>query len=439
MLRLPVAQKIAAGYVLVSLFCLAGVIYALAALSHQTRLNQELVRVDFALLGLVRDLRANLLAQERVERQLLILRDARLQELLVNRLEEFSQIHRQLISLLPGDDTDLIIFIREVSLTAHQTKNLLDSAQWEDAATLSQSVLSPQRNRLIGQLEQFLQRREQVLDQQLHSLLEQSRRAYRWTLAMAFGGVLLAALVGSWGIFRIHQAVRRLTRATQDIAAGSFDAPVALHSQDEFGQLARDFHDMGQKLKELDQLRLDANPLTHLPGNLALEREMEKRIVHGIPFATIYVDLDHFKAYNDRYGYKAGSDVLARVGELARQAIGQYGSEQDMVGHIGGDDYIILSRPELAEDIARELIRTFDQDVPTFYSEEDRSQGFFLGKDRFDVERRFALLTMSIAVVNSNNLKNPTPAAIGRECAQIKDHLKKNPGSNYLIDRRELR
>lgn len=439
MMRLSVAQKIAAGYVLVSLFCLAGVVYALAALNHQTRLNQELVRVDFALLGLVRDLRANLLAQERVERQLLILRDARLQELLVSRLEEFSQIHRQLISILPGDDNDLIILIREVSLTAHQTKNLLDSAQWEDAGTLSQSVLSPQRNRLIGQLEHFLQRREQALDQQLHTLLEQSRRAYRWTLAMAFGGVLLAALVGSWGIIRIHQVVRRLTRATQDIAAGSFDAPPALHSQDEFGQLARDFHDMGQKIKELNQLRLDANPLTHLPGNLALEREMEKRIALGTPFATIYVDLDHFKAYNDRYGYKAGSDVLARVGELARQAIAQYGSEQDMVGHIGGDDYIILSRPERAEDIARELIRTFDQDVPNFYSEEDRALGFFLGKDRFDVERRFALLTMSIAVVNSNNLKNPTPAAIGRECAQIKDHLKKNPGSNYLVDRRELR
>jgi GGDEF domain-containing protein/CHASE3 domain sensor protein len=439
MLRFPVAQKIAAGYVLVSMFCLAGVIYALTALNYQTRLNQDLVRVDFALLGLVRDMRTNLLAQERLERQLLILRDARLTELWMNRLEEFSQIHRQLVPIIPSDDQHLSIALREASQVSHQARVLMENDQWEDAGAFSQSVLSPQRNRLIGQLEQYLQRREQAMDLQLHSLLEQSRRAYRLTLTLAFGGLILAALVGVWGSYRIHQAVRRLTSATKDIACGNFDAPVALSTRDEFGQLARDFHEMGQKLKELDKLRLDANPLTHLPGNLALEREMEVRLARNLPFATIYVDLDHFKAFNDRYGYKAGSDVLARVGELARQALDHFGGPEDMVGHIGGDDYILLSTPQQAEAIAQELIRSFDELVPSFYSEEDRSQGYFVGKDRFDVERRFTLLTMSIAIVTSSSLKNPSPVAIGRECAKIKDHLKKVPGSNYLVDRREQR
>lgn len=437
--RFPVAHKIAAGYALVSLFCLAGVIYALAALSSQTRLNQELVRVDFALMGLVRDLRGNLLAQERLERQLLILRDAQLRELLEVRHQEFAELHRRLETIAAGRENDLPDGLTALAEASDQVRRLVDARRWEDAARFSQETLSPRRSGLLDQLEQFLARREDALDQQLKSLLAQSRRAYRLTLTLTFCGIGLAALVGGWGSYRIHQAVRRLTKATQDIAAGSFDAPLALDTPDEFGQLARDFHWMGQKLKELDQLKLDANPLTHLPGNLAIEREMEKRLAEKRPFAAMYVDLDHFKAFNDRYGYQEGSDVLARVGEQVRQALREQGNPEDLAGHIGGDDYIILTSPERAEAIARALIRDFDTLAPTFYSEEDRLRGYIVGKDRFDVERQFPLLTMSVAIVTSASLKHPSPAAIGRECAKIKEHLKRLPGSNFLLDRREHR
>lgn len=439
MLRFPVAHKIAAGYALVSLFCLAGVIYALAALSSQTRLNQDLVRVDFALMGLVRDLRDNLLAQERLERQLLVLRDAQLKELLEARQEEFGALHRRLEAFSSLGDEPLKADFKALGEASAQAQRLFEAARWEDAAQFSRTSLSPLRSRLLDQLEQFLRDREAALDQQLNSLLAQSRRAYRLTLTLTFCGIGLAALVGAWGSYRIHQAVRRLTRATQEIAAGSFDAPLALDTPDEFGQLARDFHWMGQKLKELDQLRLDANPLTHLPGNLAIEREMEKRIAEGLPFAAIYADLDNFKAFNDRYGYQEGSAVLARVGDLVRQAVRDQGNAEDLTGHIGGDDYIVLSTPERAEAIAATLIQAFDAVVPHFYSEEDRERGYFVSKDRFDVERNFPLLSMSVAVVTSTSLKNPSPEAIGRECAKIKDHLKKLPGSNYLVDRREQR
>ncbi|KIH77038.1 diguanylate cyclase (GGDEF) domain-containing protein [Geoalkalibacter ferrihydriticus] len=439
MLRFPIAHKIAAGYVLVSLLCLAGVVYALMALSSQTRLNQELVQVDFALIEATRELRANLLAQERLERQILILRDPQLSALLAGREQEYMKIRQKFESLASTRDQHLARALADSTEAIRQARRLLDEERWEEAAELSQTILSPQRYRLVGQLEQFVQRREQALDQQLQSLLAQSRRAFRLTLTLTFCGITLAMLVGTWGSYRIHQAVRRLTGATKEMAAGSFDAPPALDTNDEFGQLARDFHEMGQKLKELDQLRLDANPLTHLPGNLAIEREIEKRVTHKQPFAALYVDLDHFKAFNDRYGYQTGSGVLARVGELVQQAVQRHGTDQDLAGHIGGDDYIILTLPERAEAIAEELIRSFDLEVPEFYTEDDRQRGFFLSTDRFDVERRFPLLTMSVAVVTSTSLKNPTPEAIGRECAKIKDHLKKVPGSNFLIDRRDQR
>ncbi len=438
--RLGVAKKIAAGYLLVTLFCLAAVVYALTALSNQTRLNQDLVTIDFTVMSLVRDLRGNLLAQERLERQTLILRDEELVALLGERQQEFHQLHERLEGVESGAPVEsLAATMRDFEKPAVQGLDLLEGDRWEEATVFSEAVLSPLRNRLVGQLEHFIHRREQTLDQQLKTLLAQSRRAFSLTLMLAFVGTSLAGAVAAWGIYRIHQSVTRLTRATKEIAAGSFDFPIALDRPDEFGQLARDFQEMGQKLKELDRLRLDANPLTHLPGNLSIERELEKRIAAGTPFATMYVDLDHFKAYNDRYGYQAGSDVIAAVGTLIQQAVKEHGNPQDMVGHIGGDDYVVLSTPDRAETLAGHMVATFDRSVPQYYSEEDRAAGFFVSQDRFGVERRFPLLTVSIAVVTSDSLKNPSALAIGRECAKIKDHLKKLAGSNYLIDRREQR
>jgi len=440
MRHLTIAQKIAAGYLLVSLFCLSAVVYALAALSHQTRLNQDLVRVDFATMSVLRDMRSNLLAQERLERQTLILRDNELTELLAERQADFHQLYMQFKEVDEHLSAEaLFTSLSEFDKSEDQGLQLLLNNQWQEAGEFSEDILSPLRNKLVGQLEQFLQEREQAMDQQLNTLLETSRRAYSLTLSLAFAGTALAAMVALWVIFRINQAVGRLTRATREIASGSFDHPIDLHSSDEFGQLARDFQNMGGKLKELEQLRLDANPLTHLPGNLTIERELEERIATGTPFATLYVDLDHFKVYNDRYGYQAGSAAIAAVGDLVLRAVRNHGNGQDMVGHIGGDDYIVLSTPEHAEEIAREIVASFDRLAPSFYSAEDREAGHTIGLDRYGVKRQFPLMTVSIAVLTSNSLKDPSPVAIGRECAKIKEHLKKEPGSNYLIDRREQR
>ncbi len=166
---------------------------------------------------------------------------------------------------------------------------------------------------------------------------------------------------------------------------------------------------MGRKLRDLEQLRLDANPLTHLPGNLAIDREIEARFARGEKFAHLYIDLDHFKAFGDRYGYMAGSEVIAQVGDLAAQAAKTHGNGNELVGHIGGDDYVVLTSPERAEPIARGLIDKFDRIVPTLYSKEDLALGYYIGKDRFGTERKFPLLTMSIAIIQSENLELALP------------------------------
>jgi diguanylate cyclase (GGDEF)-like protein len=200
--------------------------------------------------------------------------------------------------------------------------------------------------------------------------------------------------------------------------------------------LAREFREMGNRLRALEREQLDANPLTYLPGNQAIAREIEQRISAAQPFAHCYVDLDNFKVYNDRYGYEAGNEVIAEAGQIIREVVAARAGEDTLVGHIGGDDYVVLTAPDAAEEVAAGIISSFDERILAFYSDEDRAQGKLLGEDRFGVQREFPLMSISIAIVNSANLSNPTVASVSQACTALKEHLKNQPGSNYLVDRR---
>ncbi len=438
--RLTVAQKIALGYLLVVSFCLAAIIYALLSLSSLMGHSEQLVSVEFRTFTLSRDLARSLLDQERLERQILVLRDASMLSLLDSRQQEVASTWRQM-TVISQDDYFSQLQKTYVMFDQASRKglSLLTEENWDAAEQHSLEALSPSRDRLLKRLEMFRQRREEAMDDTIRLYAGDIRQGYRLTLALAFAGISLAALVAVGVILKIHRSIGQLTRATKAIAEGSYDYPLTLESHDEFGHLARHFSDMAEKLRVLEQLHLDANPLTRLPGNLTIKSELESRINDGHPFAHIYVDIDYFKAYNDRYGYQSGSDVIAQVGDMVKDVGTQFGTPQDLIGHIGGDDYVLLSTPDHAEQIAAELIKAFDALVPELYNEKDRQIGYFRGMDRYGVEREFPLLSMSIAIVCSNNLSNPSAEAIGRECAKMKEHLKKLPGSNYLIDRRELR
>lgn len=440
LIRFSVAQKIAAGYLLVVVFCLAAIIFALTSLNSLTRRSEQLVVRDFRAVVLARDLSRSLVDQERLEKQILILRDVSMLPLLEARQAETGAFMARLRAIPPKEHF-VAVANRYAALDAArgEERALLQQQLWDEAERHSSEVLTPLRDRLFEALQRFRLDQEDRMDQTLQSFSRQSNRAYRLTLALAFAGIGLAALVATAIILKIHRAFARLTEATRAIASGSFNHPVGLDGEDEFGRLARDFAEMEQKLTELQKLNLDANPLTRLPGNLTIDRELESRIAGDLPFAHLYIDLDYFKAYNDRYGYLAGSDIISKVGTMIQEVTVRLGNGEDLIGHVGGDDYIVLSTPDKAERISAELIKQFDAMVPGFYSEQDRKAGFFKGQDRYGVERQFPLLSMSIAIVCSDNLRNPSAEAIGRECAKMKEYLKKLPGSNYLVDRRERR
>lgn len=432
-----VTKKVIIGYLVIVFFSLLAIGFALFRLHQQTAQTQQLVNVEFRAFELVRDLQQNLLAQENIEKQLLILRDPALRELRLNRNDALAGF-AQSLSAPPLNERFAPLYqqLQEYRDYDEELSEALLLHDWDAAVEVSSKSTVPIRSQLLIQLADARQNLQLGINSGLAALSKASSEAYRLTLLFALIGICLSAPVSVTVIMSIHRSIRTLQKATLEISSGSFEHQPDLSGDDEFAQLANDFGRMGRKLRELEQLRLDANPLTRLPGNLAIDREIEQRIARGTPFAHLYLDLDNFKAYSDRYGYKAGSDVLARVGEMIERVVRREGAPEDLIGHIGGDDYVVVTELQLGEKLAKSVIAKFEQMAPSFYNEEDRERGSFVGKDRFGVERTFPLMTISIAVIRSDNYDYPSRLAISQDCARLKEYLKLREGSGYMLDRR---
>lgn len=182
---------------------------------------------------------------------------------------------------------------------------------------------------------------------------------------------------------------------------------------------------------------LDANPLTHLPGNVSIETRVEETLAAGAPLAVLYIDLNQFKAYNDAYGYDAGDHVIKATANLLIHATRLAPGESDFVGHIGGDDFIVLADPARMEELAQGILRDFDALAPTFYNEKDRKRGKIKSKDRQGQPREFPLLSISIGITHNKVRKLSSYAQISHLGAELKKHAKGKPGSAYVIDRRK--
>ncbi len=433
-----VTKKVVIGYLVVVFFSMFAVGFAIRSLHQQTQYTENLVNVKFRTFELTRDLQQNLLAQENIEKQLLILRDPALSELRVNRNKEFIR-YALVINRPPFSQqlSELIQIVQEYRQANNDLSELLNLESWESAQQLSISMTVPLRVKLLNYLAEFRQQQQQTINSDLADLSHRTDRAFQMTALLSLLGICLSAPVSIAVILSIHRSVKELKKATQSISAGRFDHHPQLDGSDEFAQLASDFIHMGQKLSELEKLSLDANPLTQLPGNLAIDREVEERISSSKSFSHLYIDLDNFKVYSDRYGYNAGSDVIAKTGELLKQVVGSYGSSEDLVGHIGGDDYVIVCALDTGELLAQKIIEGFSLLVPSFYSGADRTAGSFVGKDRYGVKRTFPLMTISIAVIPSNHYEYPSRLAISQDCARVKEYLKVQEGSNYMVERRK--
>jgi GGDEF domain-containing protein len=180
----------------------------------------------------------------------------------------------------------------------------------------------------------------------------------------------------------------------------------------------------------------EASPLTGLPGNRAIEEVIESRIRANALFAVCYIDLDDFKAYNDRYGFLAGSEVIKLTTQVLLDALAKFGSKDDFVGHIGGDDFIVVTEMERAPLVSQEIVGLFDERIPSQYEPEDRERGFIISTDRQGNINRFNIMTISVAIVHNTYRKIEHPGKVAQIAAELKKYAKGMEGSNVVFDRR---
>jgi diguanylate cyclase (GGDEF)-like protein len=171
-----------------------------------------------------------------------------------------------------------------------------------------------------------------------------------------------------------------------------------------------------------------ASPLTGLPGNIQIHRELQRRASSNQKFSVIYADLDYFKWYNDLYGFQKGDQLLQFTADIIQQSVITMGHYQDFVGHIGGDDYIILSHYDKPGLLCEEIIRRFEQGVHLFYEEETNRNV----KDRQgnNVNSNGVTISLALVICDCNN-QLVTLEQISEAAAQLKRQAKSQKGSVY--------
>jgi DNA-binding response OmpR family regulator len=178
---------------------------------------------------------------------------------------------------------------------------------------------------------------------------------------------------------------------------------------------------------------LGASPTTQLPGADAIQAEIERRLATADHSAVAcYLDLDNLKAFNDYYGYAKANAVIRQTGDVIRHVVTRNGSPGDFIGHIAGDDFVFVTTADSADEVCRGICERFDHLIRLYYDPADRAHGYIETKDRFGVQRRFPIMSVSIAAISIAQAKSYASlaelAAVGKRAA------KAIPGSTYVRD-----
>lgn len=184
------------------------------------------------------------------------------------------------------------------------------------------------------------------------------------------------------------------------------------------------------------EIDLEANPLTRLPGNVSILNELSQRLESKTLFAVCYLDLNKFKAYNDTYGFEHGDEVIRETGRILIRTVQQIGSPDDFIGHIGGDDFVVVTTPNKYEEICKKTIEEFDKISPYFYNETDRKNGYILAHDRKGARQKVPLLSIAIGVVTNESRSIKHVAQISEIGAELKGFAKSVEKSNWVKDQR---
>jgi diguanylate cyclase (GGDEF)-like protein len=427
--KLTIVQKLIAGYAAMAILSMVAIVYSIIGISAATTAARNIVKHDLVVINTAIKLRESLLSMQGYSGKYIILKSPEFKELYKNREKEFLASIGELAKI--HDKQEIDDLAKAFDIYRYSVAGLFQNRK------TSISTLNQDAEKVFYNIDNIYSSRQSKLQAKLLEVELQERATVRLALLLSFSGLLIGISVAAFITFSIYRAIWKLKKATQIVAEGNFDHVPDIQPGDEIGDLASDFTKMARRLKELEQISLDASPLTRLPGNIAIERALSRRLAENTPFAVCYADLDNLKAYNDRYGYIKASEVIRLTGEVIHETVLEIAGNNPFIGHVGGDDFVMIVDEQEAAAVCESTIERFEQMIRDHYSAEDLENGAFEGFDRYGVLRNFPIMTISIAVVICRQGLYDSAVDIARTAAEIKDYVKGMSGSNYFINRRK--
>ncbi len=437
--RLTIARKLLLGFVSYGILTILIALIALSSLQRLNEINNRIINRDIPLVEIGDKMIEALLAQELYGRRSVILKSSEMEALFWKRSEEFENFVRE-IGRLP--EASGLPFDRLIAL--HKEYNDLFTSGLEKGGNVSSQAVEDHERQVRQKLEKLIQlvkeiARDARADQNEKSLetLSIGHSAFWITAGLSLGGLLLGVFIALILTRNISRSINQLKLSTWEISGGKFDHLPEVRNQDELGDLSQAVQMMAQRLKRLEEMSLDANPLTHLPGSNAIENVLNKRLKEENSLAFCQLDLSHFKAFNDRYGYARGNEVIQATAKIVIETVKVQGDEESFVGHIGGDDFVVITSAEKYEKICLATIDAFDRMVMDFYDLEDRQRGYIQGETRQGQKVSFPIMTLAIAVVTNQCYKLKSHIQIGEIAAELKNYAKSFSHSMLVVNRRK--
>lgn len=192
---------------------------------------------------------------------------------------------------------------------------------------------------------------------------------------------------------------------------------------------------VGSVLRRSKAMR-DLSPLTGLPGNFRISEELERMVASGGPAAVVHADLDNFKAFNDHYGFMRGDNVIKFTANTLVEAAVEVGDPSCFIGHVGGDDFIMVMDPASSEQFCKAVAERFDDGILDFYDTHDAMRGYVEVIDRRGERHAFPIVSISLGVATNSRRTFTSEWEASAIAAEMKEHAKSEAGSSFRIDRR---
>lgn len=438
-MRLTISRKLLFGYLFMALLTVLVSAYAIFHLQKLSQAAYDITHRQIIAGKTAKNMLDALLAEESTEKKYFVFKDDSLERLFwqhssdfkagletIKKLQSGNQGNKSLnhLAILHGRYNSF--FTREVSL--------LKEDRLQDAIELSDSSSRQAIEEMALLLKKMQTGTDKNINEEMNFIATQSSVATKMTLSLSLLSLILGIVLALLITRNISKPLRQLQQATGLIAEGKLDHQISVRRNDEIGALTKDFIYMTQRLRVLEEMNLNASPLTGLPGNIAIENRVRDRLAQGKLFSFCQVDLDNFKPFADKYGYAWGSEVIKEVANILTEYVNKYPQEDIFIGHIGGDDFVIIGGPEQAENTSQKLVEDFEKRISRFYDAADTKRGYLKGKDRQGIMQKFPLITVSVAIVTDNGMRFKNPLDMAMMAAELKGYAKTLPGSNYVTE-----